>query len=216
MVGNYQKKVYVTQLKQAYSILNQVTQKMVADSGSEQWENNEMVAELSRDIGVINNSNWSSQVTREEYKDIVLKHMKKYINIVSVNKCEAGKCNYKYLNSQTGNSDNLYLFYTNSGMSFEFRFFTDDSNVGNYGYVNVDVNGLKKPNEWGKDIFQFYIWGDSSYIPCGSLQLAERLNDMKYYWKTIGSYAWSNCPDNKNSYGQGCTARVLEEDDITY
>ena len=97
----------------------------------------------------------------------------------------------------------------------EFRFFTEE-NSSNMGYVNVDVNGFRGPNQWGRDIFQFYFWDDGSVIPCGSNIMATKTNSKQNYWKESNSYAWSNCSVSKSSYGQGCTGRVLEENAMLY
>src|SRR5574344_2902879 len=82
------------------------------------------------------------------------------------------------------------------------------------GNFSIDINGFKKPNTWGRDIFQFSLSGDGKLYP--------------YYGKdwslnTIGnnlSSTWQNAPyycgtagstDVSSVYGYGCAARIMEE-----
>ena len=69
----------------------------------------------------------------------------------------------KWMNGTTGNliANNIPTIVTNSGYSVKFRAHAKDCSFGyagikewnGCGWMQVDVNGLKKPNTVGKDIF---------------------------------------------------------------
>ena len=63
------------------------------------------------------------------------------------------------------------------------------------GYFTVDLNGKRKPNTLGRDLFIFYILQDKGIVPGG-------------YGKP------SAC--KKNSTGGDCAARVLQEGKMNY
>lgn len=217
VVSNYRKKQYVSQLKVAYSLLYDMSRSIMFESDTTSWADTLFITELKEKLGNIGNSNWTSKVKDKEYKAVLEKYLSKTLKIVDVNNCNGDECKYSYLNfpSQNGDNTGLYLFKLANGIIMEFRFFTEENN-SNMGYVNVDVNGFRGPNQWGRDIFQFYFWDDGSIIPCGSNIMATKINSKQYYWKEDNSYAWSNCSVSKSSYGQGCTGRVLEENAMLY
>lgn len=66
----------------------------------------------------------------------------------------------------------------------------------------VDINGFKKPNQWGKDTFQFYLT-KYGIIPMGSAQET--------------AYTFSGtCKDKDTMPGRGCTAWVIYNDNMDY
>ena len=85
--------------------------------------------------------------------------------------CFPAAANIKHLDGTTASSN--YLDSTAAGLalndSASFMFFLDsptctstlspDANLKNRcGWIVVDVNGLQKPNVWGRDIYSFYIY----------------------------------------------------------
>lgn len=72
---------------------------------------------------------------------------------------------------------------------------------GNYW---VDINGYKKPNQWGKDLFMFYIT-KHGIIPWGTAQQTA----------VNGTFA-DTCKDKDSGTGWGCTAWVIYNDNMDY
>ena len=79
------------------------------------------------------------------------------------------------------------------------------------GSIDLDVNGTKKPNQWGKDSFKFFITQNGTLVPLGG----------KDYWYYKGTFDKSkienaimgNCnSNNPASKGFSCAARVMELD----
>ncbi len=68
-----------------------------------------------------------------------------------------------------------------------------------YANIHYDINGIKPPNTYGKDIFMFYLT-ENSIIPCGTT------NETTYTFA-------DNC---FNGYGHACTAWVIYNGNLDY
>lgn len=66
--------------------------------------------------------------------------------------------------------------------------------------MEVDINGLKAPNTWGKDTFGFYMT-KAGIIPKGTQQSKD---------------AFKNYCDEPNPYGTECTAWVIYNENMEY
>lgn len=215
-ITEYRKKEYVTRLKTTYNLLDRLSKSLCAETGSYNWADTKLVSELHQNLGEINSSNFDSKVKTTQYKDIVYQHLNKHINITDVKTCSGDRCTQRYFNyNGIAKNTNFFWFYLPNGVILEIRLFTA-TNDWNWGYINVDVNGLQKPNRWGYDVYQFYISENAQIVPAGSQLLAELSNNAKNHWSETNAFPWFNCSTTKASYGQGCTGRVLEENDITY
>ena len=98
-----------------------------------------------------------------------------------------------------------------------------------YG-LNVDINGKKGPNEWGRDIFGFEIAeynqngvAQGTVIPYGSKLYAKYYNHDTNYWNDDPSSPRCTTEivnQHGKSIGQNnatyCTGRVLEEGAMNY
>lgn len=76
----------------------------------------------------------------------------------------------------------------------------------NVVWVSVDVNGLRKPNKLGKDLFLFYPNSDGIILPMGA---------KGTYYDLIGHHdPKTHCNDGSSTYslfGATCTAlRLLQ------
>lgn len=71
------------------------------------------------------------------------------------------------------------------------------------GRYLVDVNGYKKPNQVGKDLFEFWLT-KYGIVPVGTGQ------------QTSGSTFAADCKDKDNAGGEGCAAWVLYNDNMDY
>ena len=99
------------------------------------------------------------------------------------------------------------------GTTISFQFGNTDCNkvnTGCHGLVNycstivVDINGSKKPNTWGRDIFMFGLKKDGLY-PAG-------VDETDTSYKNSCSINSSAC----GNQGGGCAARVIAEGDMNY
>ena len=119
---------------------------------------------------------------------------------------------YKWLDGRGVQGDGIFSSYANryiksaDGMIFIFA----GGHVNSYNmYLGVDVNGLKKPNQLGKDLFYFVLsnkyglraWGDHGMDGGLPTRLMSNRNNI-----TTGQQG-SAC--NKNSSGRYCTALII-------
>ncbi len=69
--------------------------------------------------------------------------------------------------------------------------------------VTIDVNGKRKPNIYGRDIFVFKLDPKGKLYPYGGIDYAVYVDDMDTRWQ-------KDCADTSTSTGYSCTARVIE------
>lgn len=135
LITQYQKNATVQGLKVAYSLLSQAVQKSVSENG----EINE----------------WDYSLSSADFDET---YLIPYLKIVK--KCEGAECittddfhGYYELNGHK---------YTQIGKSYILSngmILMRDSYQLNLGFITymVDINGNKKPNKMGRDIFSFYL-----------------------------------------------------------
>ena len=215
LIENYQKTVWVKQLQKNYSTINQAFKMMLADDGVEFLSHtktfNSMTGSECRHSTNINNC-------RDFYDNL-----EKYIKISSI-----GNINYKYTflpkNTKTYTWNQKAITLANGAIMYDYYFGKNPSvkaNItmkGKMGFFYIDINGKKKPNKVGRDAWRFVIDNSGIIYPDGSEAVSEQEtgNSTKegYYWKT-STNPWYSC-NSSSSYGQGCTARVLEEGKMNY
>lgn len=212
MMANYQKHVYVTKLKKFYSVFQQGLKGYAASMG----------CSTMSCTGLFDNTN----------PDIADNFMKEIPKIFKVNKACApvqDNClaeNVSTLNKEISSSMVLfydyYTFRTLDGLVFDINprtcnaYQVNDSKLKNAcGFTTVDVNGNKKPNQLGRDVFVFYIGNDGVLYPEYGTEYVKASADGQY-WKflsadvkgcgTAGEKTFAS-----NNRGYACTARIMEE-----
>jgi len=104
-----------------------------------------------------------------------------------------------------------YKFYTLDGMFAYLRPYTyinnlyDMDTLGDYvvGVLMVDINGVKRPNIAGKDVFYYHVANNGELVPFG---LFETKSTVEQYSR------WNYTCNQKESLGTGCAGRIFEED----
>lgn len=107
-------------------------------------------------------------------------------------------------------------YKTYNGHSIDPSFFTTNEFILNDGtiiymgvwwnvvWISADVNGAKKPNVLGKDLFLFYPTEDGVLLPMGA---------KGTYYQNLGGTAEARCnnskTDNYSLFGATCTALRL-------
>ena len=145
LMQSWTKQALKSELKKAYSEINNVSQKFTSDKGMTFYESCK--------------ENIYSQ-TGTPYTDKLPEQLTKYMKITAYSPKDITKTNAGYLvrdNAKTLNNNEIY-----------YRFFDDGYFKDNRGRewffeysvpaLSVDLNGLNKgPNSWGYDIFTFII-----------------------------------------------------------
>ena len=188
LIQRTQKQEYVSALQKAYSTFSQATNQIIAENGSPKGDDSWMTS-----------------------KRDVYNMFKKYLNNSKdcgyTNSCFANT--YKWLNgavsAEMGGVDtNVGRLALADGMGLEFFEWVWNKNCNGTlantkdvcAAINVDLNGEKKPNQWGKDVFAFVLKENGLY-PAGC---DDRNAD--------------DC--NRNGRGYSCACKVLREGKMDY
>ena len=172
LIQNYQQHQTVTQLKKVYSTLNQAYRMSEAHNGQfEYWEK-------KADIG--------ATAFYEKYWKPYLKGTQVCLTYQSCGYREANWQRADGTNASTivdNATDNRISFYLNNGT------FVSISNL-----VYVDLNGPKKPNRLGRDVFEFYVTS-KGIQPYGYDRSKTKI--IEY------------CDKNGNGIGNTCASRII-------
>lgn len=214
LIQNYQKQALVNQLKKSYSMWSQAFQKILADEDVEKLSDTEL---------------WSKHPGYCSQNDIsgcneFLSGMQKYLKL----EFSSAKENNEY---KGGYEKTAYLFKLEDGSlirAFTFfkekRYERDENKIkelgGNMlseiGFISIDVNGFKGPNESGKDIFLFKISNEGKLYPKAGKddalhESAININSNRYYWKNDTSSWGCNNGYSGRDLNSGCAAKIMEE-----
>lgn len=205
LIANYQKQVYITQLKKVYSEIAQAIEKTKYDTGC---NDNECMG-------------FSGSVNDEKWRDWATNWAKKYFKVTDF--CYGtNKCAYpvKYVNNKFTMDDK---YAATSFPANSFAFITADGAIikltpaapTSVQQISFDVNGFKGPNQFGRDFHLLRLLPDTTLVPNYGLKyciFATNKNGTcrdDLYWKTNPNLC---NPDNPSSPGAsyGCTARIIE------
>ena len=192
LMNNTNKQEYVSRLKKAYSTLSQATNRIIAEQGNPR-----------ADIG-----GWATS------PEAVYKLYRKYLRVSKdcgsgtecFEKMITGNGFYKFLNGTNYSnshfsSNQYYKIILADGTQVLFAEIYDNCATSVFASNNVcqhiwlDINGEKKPNQWGRDMFIFVL-KENGLFPAGCDENSP------------------NC--NTNSHGWDCACKVLREGAINY
>ena len=150
LITEYQKKQTAVQLKKAYSTFAQALVLSQYENGdSSEWKLTDSSSSYDENLAYFNN------------------YWKPYLKIIKVCKTME-ECGYDIKNYATlvdksnfsvyGQRDNLPGFIYGDGTYAYIRPFSyNTTNIPNLQLLSIDINGPKKPNVIGRDVFQFQI-----------------------------------------------------------
>lgn len=200
LTAKYQKTVTATQLKKSYSTILQAFTMAQKDYGDiSEWEFIKPKSVSGDD--------------HSELKDSLDFFAKTYLipYIQVVTDCGSGKgsskaCYYPWyysdrsINNSSPN-DNSYRFIINNSTLINLTY---DNNQGNYGgtiLLSIDINGMQKPNTWGKDVFLMGISQSNSKFNMFGY-------DQKSREDLMNNESWG-CKTSKSTYYCGA---VIQQD----
>lgn len=215
LVANFQKQVYVTKLKKSYTEVNQALKQMALNNGCP----DDLKCSGLFAIGT-NNTTFGDELT---------KYFKVVKNCGTSTDCWNNHINANYDGSSGTFYDmttwGYYSFITVDGISFLVvnnayagPSNADCSNVflSDLGYrsqvcgmIYIDVNGLKGPNYYGRDIFDFFITNGKGALlyPEGGADG----NTSNEWWNTGNNNRCSSTSNVNDKWGAYCTGRVIEK-----
>lgn len=224
VIANYKKVVYVNQLKKAVSVLEQAFIKMLAEEDAENLE------DLSG-FKSLGSSPYASYVFGGMHGAKFEQYLKQYLNIVSIGKFSSREFSYLtnkgvQISSYSGTiyfkdgSMLLYpIFYPQPQMKSSEDCLLIKSKGGKLcsyqGVFYIDVNGDRRPNKAGRDIFKFYLSTDGHLFPYGgkdaSLYDDPSSDGTGWRNKTYLCGEVGKAIDNSKAVtGDGCAARIIE------
>jgi len=202
IVANHQKKALETQFAKSYRTLSTAVQMAVAEHGDiSTWEWKE-----------------DKTYTGEEKDEFVKKYFIPYLNVAkfcpsdnSDTSCTINE-KYKTLNDKT---DNNYAKAKSPGVmladgSSAYFVFAAKDRSHELG-LDVDINGLKKPNTVGRDLFSFHLFKETGqFLPCGIIEQAILYNEETQSY-TLMSEEKRNSNCSPGGSGWYCTARIIQD-----
>jgi len=202
IVANHQKTALEAQFAKSYRTLSQAVSLAIAEHGD------------------ISSWDWENNTTAETRDKFVKTYFSPYLNIIkycpsdnSVKGCFSDD-DYLYLNgTKMGNINNEQFpkALLADGSSVKFTFMSECMTDNNRCLgVQIDINGSKKPNAYGRDLFSFSFYPKTSeFLPHGVNSDVKYNEDTKTYTKNSKETILQSC----TTTGQGgfCAARVVIE-----
>lgn len=142
---NYQKQVTVTSLQKAFNTLSNAYKMSVSQNGSSaDWD-------LSAE--------WSAAPSKQFWQTYLVPYLSVAKSCTGANSSECWAANAVYLDNKPIPTVDILFLVLNDGTCIYLSY------VGSgYGTIAVDINGLKKPNMMGKDIFLLDLYYINEYV----------------------------------------------------
>ena len=199
LIQNYQKTVYVNQLKKAYSVLNNGVKQMIVEQGcSDVTCTNFSDNEGNVEVGLSLEDDFIKQFVKT-FKLSNVQELTENNNIYSYS--------IKYLSgNETMNYSDLIVGVggtTPDGMIVILGgiYYAGD-------FIFIDTNGLKSPNQWGRDIFAFKVSLKGAVVPYYSKAALEVLNLEKTEKERIETVE-AGCNTSSEKTGVTCAEKII-------
>jgi len=202
-IANHQKRTLETQFAKAYRTLSAAVQMAISENGGlVGWE-------------------WKTSYSSDDSDNFFKTNFADYLNIVkfcSAKDAQKAECfpdlTYKHLN---GSDYSNFKTWGSPKMIFadgSIALFIMGVNNGSFNYPSitflVDVNGFKKPNMVGRDLFQFLYYPETGeFLPRGVYKWNEIDEETGEYKKNTYEQLLELC--NPNQTGFSCAARVVAD-----
>lgn len=189
VITNYKKKETVTKLKKGYTTINNALNYARAQYGDpELWEIN-------------------SQKDIQTSSEFTAKYLIPYMNVIkSCNNSISGDCAYnaRSLKNTPLDWSNYTRFILNDGTLILVSALQNPPThtFPKLIYVHIDINGLKKPNKKGIDLFDYAVvleTTENMYKPTGRLNASGQSQPLEVIKE--------NC--SKNNSGSYCSALII-------
>lgn len=207
LISDFQDKVVVTQLKKSFSILTQAFNEIKTESGElQEWCPKSVYTDyVAASACVI---------------DLFAKHLKVLKNC-GINSGCLSPDGYKLLYNGGPNADFDANYYNKmqlvDGSSLIFYAWPSNASGGiEYLVILVDVNGPKKPNRYGYDLFEFSVLA-TNYFPANVGPGYPRTIAPQSTNRTGDLSATADCDkDNDGGEGTGCASWAIYNGNLDY
>ena len=221
LIQNYQKRVYVTQLKKSVSVLSNGFKLMMAHDGVTELKDTHAFSDMSGNNPAFNNAGTPD---RCDYSNILTndcRSIREGLQSVfsGIQFVQRDATQIKFLNGSAvpntfapAKQARTYIVFPDGLEIYNYGFYkglsSSDGLATYYGYLYVDLNGPKNPNTFGRDIFMFNLYNTGVVMPYGTCT-----EGADKCWRTATNSIYK-C--DTSSRGMTCAARVLEEDAMNY
>ena len=213
LIQNYQKQVWVNQLKKTISVLENGFKKAMADDEVDKLQDTELWQSANNCGGSVSNANCNEFFNNfQKYFKVTYSPTQTYRQFTGLNNNNVAMSCTTDINLPSGATFGFYLSISKTVGSGGF---------GPHGVLTViaiDVNGDKKPNKVGRDLFFIGVTEKGQLIPHGT-EAANRLQcesvttsaQMEACMASMASYSWDNgwasCTEEGNGFY--CMARIM-------
>ncbi len=209
LISNYQKQVYVNQLKKSVSVLSQGFTTIMGQEGVTRLSDTEVFS------GIPGSACNQFSINTDDCRGLK-EGLNRVFSGIQFSPCEGPE-----MKSLNGLDDPMPKYGTcikfADGLEiYNFSFYKTVNDSGRTADLLIDINGPKNPNTLGRDGFRFILGNNGTVYPDGS-QISSEItcggDPNRCYWRTstLSSY---KCTLNGDGYG--CAGRVLEEDAMNY
>ena len=231
LIANTEKQIFVTKLKKAYASFNEILNNVAVDSGCP--------GDLSCFIKTTSSTEEFSAAVKEELNIIAKQFKTTQICRIGdrVGKCYPETIKYNLKGTMSGYTTttipiNIIYFVTVDGISYrvgidDCRQKADTQHLKSVcGSVEIDVNGLKPPNMYGRDVFVYYITNGAGPLlyPMGGKEFEYNSSTLLGYWGGAGGHPGccgnteteakngeNETDENWIGVGYCCAARIMEK-----
>ena len=223
LIKNYQKHVWVNQLKKSVSIVEQGFKLAMADDEVMELENTKLMQSLGNgDIAKVDATTFNNFISE----------FKKYFKVISAEQTYEPSIDYKTLDGGSSGevkgdfskivlADGNILFISGRLGKISKKSEAECEQIKQLGgstcslfggSIEIEVNGNKGPNQFGRDRFEFRLGNNGLLYPESGkdnalYNIQEDLSSNDSYWKNDDIMC-----DTKSSFsiGIGCAARIME------
>lgn len=237
LITKYQKLVWINGLKSAYSLFDNGFKRILASEGVEYLSDTSVFQSIGGE-------EWTYAANNKKAKrcyhnlhnadsdncNAFFINLGKYFKFVKIEDvpCQFldDKSNWIWYLNSPGNKDYNYAKYfcgpkfvlSNGMIIFHARYRSNPLTNMPHGIMidwNIDINGNKGPNTYGRDVYHLNIFDDGSVVPTGSkyYSLDSAGDAITRYWSTTESATYNCISPNESStesWGFGCAARIIE------
>ena len=191
LIAKYEKKVFATRAKQAYSIISQAIKLSEAQNGEAVYWNQEF-------------PNRGPENTKLYMEKLILPYMKAKFCAEGYTDTVIAKCGAVV--SWAGQT-----YWLANGVAAAFAPSTSVVGTDDILHVNIDINGPKPPNKLGTDRFYFRWIPKKGFVPNGidaGCTREQILSGCNYQGNLIACKS-SKTDDNDDYYRHGCTLLLM-------
>ena len=212
LVQNYQKKQWVSGLQKGYATLSNVFKMAMATDGVDS------ITQTSLWQALPDNLNPYFMPAGEDYSAFI-SELNKYLKVNKYyNPDEFTSIKYKSLDGNDWDGDftktGRLKIYSADGIVYYLRLSEFNEDFGELksnwlGYIEIDVNGDKSPNQHGRDLFDIIVFDNGKLLFPGTQEWAD-VNGGFYHWDERGGYS---CDPSVSYHAVGdyCGARIFEQ-----